>query len=297
MAEERVLAGRGQVAAPVGLPVEVGLRAEHAGDHEGAALGALGLAPGVAERAVERGAEAHQRHRRRRAARVRAGRVEHALRVRPADVRDARRRQRRRTPAGRSRAPSRAARARSRPVPPDPAVPTAAIVTCSASEVASIQIVWPTVNGRDARHLDVGRARGRRGRERGAGDVARGVERRRGARPGRRCGSRGWRRRGAACRGSAPAPASAWSVGSSWAIRLSTAGVYGAAASNDGAFTEPRQRDGQRVRRRVCGRRGQSTIRAVSACRSQDEERCLTRIPERWAVRFIWTTLPLPLQQ
>src|SRR3954452_5953365 len=36
---------------------------------------------------------------------------------------------------------------RSRPVPVDAAVPTAAIVACSASDVASSQIVWPTVNG------------------------------------------------------------------------------------------------------------------------------------------------------
>ena len=48
--------------------------------------------------------EAHQGHRRRRPARVQAGRVEHALGVRPADVGDARRRERRvRRPAVRVR--------------------------------------------------------------------------------------------------------------------------------------------------------------------------------------------------
>ena len=113
----------------------------------GAALGALGLAPGVAERAVERG---------RRGPSASSAPVE--PRALGPDVLS--------TPcasvqqmyemlgvvsetyAGRPFACAFASgAARSRPVPREPAVPTAAIVTCSASEVASSQIVWPTLNG------------------------------------------------------------------------------------------------------------------------------------------------------
>ena len=56
-AQERILAGGRQVSTPVGQPVEIGLRAEHAGDHELPTLSAFQLSPRVAERAVERGAE------------------------------------------------------------------------------------------------------------------------------------------------------------------------------------------------------------------------------------------------
>ena len=128
---------------------------------------------------------------------------------------------------------------RSMPVPPDPAVPTAAIVTCSASEVASIQIFWPTVNdGTIAVTLML---------------VAPAVAAAASVVPatlpaasrpkGRPTGPTLWQS------GLAPSWISVprfctWAsvgvaVGSSCAMRLSTAGVYGAAASTDGASTDP----------------------------------------------------------
>ena len=90
VAQVRVLTRGGQVAGPVREPVQVGLRAEEARGHERARLGALGLAPGVAQRAVEGAAERPSASSGRRSRDVRAGRVEHALRVGPADRRDAR---------------------------------------------------------------------------------------------------------------------------------------------------------------------------------------------------------------
>ena len=118
-------------------------------------------------------------------------------------------------------------------MPAEPAVPTAAIVACSASEVASIQIVCPTLNGvtlvtlmlvapmRDA-----------------AASVVPATLPDASTAYGRPTGPTLWQS------GLAPSWTRVprfWTcarvgglVGSSWAIRLSTAGVYGAAASNEG---------------------------------------------------------------
>src|SRR4051812_33240104 len=128
--------------------------------------------------------------------------------------------------------------AKSRPVPPDPTVPTAAIVTCSASEVASTQIAWPTVKGVTLATLML---------------VAPAVAAAASVVPatlpdasrpnGRPTGPTLWQSGLGPSWSSVPRFCTCASVGvavgSSWAMRLSTAGVYGAAASTDGAFTEP----------------------------------------------------------
>src|SRR5262245_22278013 len=127
--------------------------------------------------------------------------------------------------------------ARSRPVPPEPAVPTFVIVTCSASEVASSQIVWPTENGVVLVALTLVAPA-----VAAAASVVPATLPEASSPNGRPTGPTLWQSGLAPSWSSVPrfctcarvgAP-----VGSSCAIRLSTAGVYGADASTDGASTD-----------------------------------------------------------
>src|SRR3954449_4703774 len=172
---------------------------------------------------------------------------------------------------------------RSRPVPVDPAVPTAAIVTCSASEVASSQIVWPTEKGVTLATLTLVAPAAA-----AAASVVPATLPEASRPNGRPTGPTLWQSGLGPSWSSVPRFCTCASVGvavgSSCAMRLSTAGVYGAAASTVGAVTDPGSETGS-VYGGVSAAAGARPIRATSPAAARTRSAFLRSL-DRWAVRF-----------